>query len=78
MRPTEPTSAAVEHAILDANGRLAGAGSGDIVIDARGTGLDVDTAGEGLVAAITRVMTQGHEPPDSIRFVFDDRSIYFP
>jgi uncharacterized protein YukE len=78
MRPTEPTSAAVENALLDANSRLARNGSGDIVIDARGTDLDVETAGEGLVAAITRIMTQGHEPPDSVRFVFDDRSIYFP
>ncbi|MDT7741541.1 MAG: hypothetical protein QOE59_619, partial [Actinomycetota bacterium] len=78
VRPPEPTGAAVENAILDANGRLARHGSGDIVIDARGTGLDVDTAGQGLVAAITRLLTQGHEPPDSVRFVFDDRSIYFP
>jgi uncharacterized protein YukE len=78
VRPPEPTGPAVENAILDANGRLARQGSGDIVIDARGTGLDVDTAGQGLVAAITRLMTQGHEPPDSVRFVFDDRSIYFP
>ena len=78
MRPDEPTSAAVENAILDANSRLARNGSGDIVIDARGTDLDADTAGKGLVAAITRLMTQGHEPPDSIRFVFDDRDIYFP
>lgn len=78
MRPTEPTSAAVENALLDANSRLARSGSGAIVIDARGTDLDVDAAGEGLVAAITRIMTQGHEPPDSVRFVFDDRSIYFP
>ncbi len=78
VRPAEPTSAAVERTILEANGRLAAQGSGDVVIDARGTGLDVDTAGQGLVAAITRVMTQGHEPPDSIRFVFDDRSIWFP
>ena len=78
MRPDEPTGAAVENAILDANSRLARNGSGDIVVDARGTDLDVDTAGQGLVAAITRLMTQGHEPPDSVRFVFDDRSIYFP
>ena len=76
--PTEPTAPAVENALLDANGRLARQGSGDIVVDARGTGLDVDTAGQGLVAAITKIMTQGHEPPDSVRFVFDDRSIYFP
>ena len=78
VRPPEPTAPAVENAILDANGRLARNGSGDVVIDARGTGLDVDTAGQGLVAAITRLMTQGHEPPDSVRFVFDDRDIYFP
>lgn len=78
MRPTEPTGPAVENAILDANGRLARNGSGDIVIDARGTALDEDAAGEGLVAAITRILSQGHEPPDSIRFVFDDRSIWFP
>jgi uncharacterized protein YukE len=78
LRPAEPTGPAVESAILDANGRLARLGSGDIVIDARGTGLDVDTARQGLVAAITRILTQGHEPPDSVRFVFDDRSIYFP
>ena len=78
VRPAEPTSGAVERAILDANGRLSPRGSGDIVIDARGTDLDVDTAGHGLVAAITRLMTQGHEPPDSIRFVFDDHSIWFP
>lgn len=78
VRPPEPTAPAVENAILDANGRLARHGSGDVVIDARGTGLDVDTAGQGLVAAITRLMTQGHEPPDSVRFVFDDRDIYFP
>lgn len=78
VRPGEPTSAAVENAILDANARLARNGSGDIVIDARGTDLDVDTAGQGLLAAITRVMGQGHEPPDSVRFVFDDRDIWFP
>lgn len=78
LRPEEPTSAAVENAILEANGRLARNGSGDIVIDARGTGLDVDTAGQGLLAAITRVLVQGHEPPDSVRFVFDDHSIWFP
>jgi uncharacterized protein YukE len=78
LRPAEPTSGAIEHAILDANGRLARNGSGDIVIDARGTDLDADTAGKGLVAAITRLMTQGHEPPDSIRFVFDDHDLYFP
>ncbi|NMO93172.1 WXG100 family type VII secretion target [Actinomycetospora sp. TBRC 11914] len=78
LRPEQPTSAAVEHAILEANGRLARNGSGDIVIDARGTGLDVDTAGQGLLAAITRVLGQGHEPPDSVRFVFDDHSIWFP
>ncbi|HEY2220968.1 hypothetical protein [Actinomycetospora sp.] len=78
MRPAEPTSAAVENALLDANSRLARHGSGDVVIDARGTDLDVDAAGEGLVAAISRIMVQGHEPPDSVRFVFDDRSIYFP
>jgi uncharacterized protein YukE len=78
VRPHEPTGPAVENAILEANGRLARNGSGDVVIDARGTGLDADTAGQGLVAAITRLMTQGHEPPDSVRFVFDDRDIYFP
>ncbi|MCD2197910.1 hypothetical protein LQ327_31525 [Actinomycetospora endophytica] len=78
MRPAEPTGAAVENAILEANGRLARNGSGDIVVDARGTTLDENAAGEGLVAAITRIMSQGHEPPDSIRFVFDDRSIWFP
>jgi hypothetical protein len=78
MRPAEPTSAAVEQAILEANARLAPQGSGDIVIDARGSGLDVDTAGQGLLTAITRVLGQGHEPPDSVRFVFDDRSIWFP
>lgn len=78
MRPEQPTSASVENAILDANSRLARRGSGDIVIDARGSALDENAAGEGLVAAISRIMTQGHEPPDSIRFVFDDRSIWFP
>lgn len=78
MRPEEPTGAAVENAILEANGRLARQGSGDIVVDARGSGLDVDTAGRGLVAAISRVLAQGDEPPDSVRFVLDDRSIYFP
>ena len=78
VRPAEPTGPAVENVILDANGRLARHGSGDIVVDARGTGLDADTAGRGLVAAITRLMTQGHEPPDSVRFVFDDHDIYFP
>lgn len=78
VRPPEPTSDAVEQVILEANGRLARDGSGDIVVDVRGTGLDVDTAGQGLLAAITRVLGQGHEPPDSVRFVFDDRSIWFP
>jgi uncharacterized protein YukE len=78
VRPAEPTPDAVERALLDANGRLEPRGSGDIVIDARGTGLDVDAAGHGLSAAITRLMVSGHEPPDSVRFVFDDRSIWFP
>jgi uncharacterized protein YukE len=78
VRPEAPSSAAVENAILEANGRLARSGSGDIVIDARGTDLDVDTAGQGLLAAMTRVLTQGLEPPDSVRFVFDDHSIWYP
>lgn len=78
VRPEQPTVEAVENAILDANRRLADDGSGEIVLDARGTGLDEATANQGLVAAMTKVLTRGEEPPDAVRLVFDDRSTHFP
>lgn len=83
-RPTElavpeaPTVDAVENAIVEAGGRLARQGSGDLVLDGRALGWDVDAAGEGLAAAVERARAQGLDLPDSVRFVFDDGSIHYP
>lgn len=73
-----PTEEAVENAVLESAGRLARAGDGDLVLDVRAVGLPVDTAGQGLVRAVERATAQRLDLPDSIRFVFDDRSIHFP
>lgn len=77
-RPEAATTAAVEDEILEAGGRLARHGGGDLVLDGRAVGLRVDTAGDGLSRAVERASAQGLALPTSIRFVFDGTSIYYP
>lgn len=77
-RPETPTVDGVENAILEAGGRLARNGHGDLVLDGRGVGLPVDVAGEGLANAAARATEHGLPFPQSIRFVFDEGSIWFP
>ncbi|GLZ51285.1 WXG100 family type VII secretion target [Actinomycetospora sp. NBRC 106378] len=76
--PEVSSASAVEAAVLEGSGRLARQGGGDLVVDGRMIALDVDEAGKGLLAAVLRAKAEGLELPSSIRFVFDEGSIFWP
>ena len=79
---TEPevaTAEGVEAAVLEASGRLARQGRGELLVDGRAIGLDVEVGGAGLVAAVLRARAEGLELPSSVQFVFDgDVSVFWP
>ena len=79
---TEPEVATVdgvEAAVLEAAGRLARQGRGEVMVDGRAVGLDVEVGGAGLVAAVQRARAEGLELPSSVQFVFDgDVSVFWP
>lgn len=76
--PEVSSASAVEAAVLESSGRLARQGGGDLVVDGRMIALDVDEAGKGLLAAVLRAKAEGLELPTSIRFVFEEGSIFWP
>ncbi|WP_433802490.1 hypothetical protein [Actinomycetospora sp. CA-084318] len=76
--PEVSSASSVEAAVLEGSGRLARQGGGDLVVDGRMIALDVDEAGKGLLAAVLRAKAEGLELPTSIRFVFDEGSIFWP
>ncbi len=76
--PEVSSAESVEAAVLEGSGRLARQGGGDLVVDGRMIALDVDEAGKGLLAAVLRAKDEGLELPTSIRFVFDEGSIFWP
>lgn len=76
--PEVSSASSVEAAVLEGSGRLARQGGGDLVVDGRIIALDVDEAGKGLLAAVLRAKAEGLELPTSIRFVFDEGSIFWP
>lgn len=76
--PEVSSAGSVEAAVLEGSGRLARQGGGDLVVDGRMIALDVDEAGKGLLAAVLRAKDEGLELPSSIRFVFDEGSIFWP
>ncbi|MCD2186686.1 WXG100-like domain-containing protein [Actinomycetospora soli] len=76
--PEVSSASSVEAAVLEGSGRLARQGGGDLVVDGRMIALDVDEAGKGLLAAVLRAKAEKLELPTSIRFVFDEGSIFWP
>ncbi len=76
--PEVSSASSVEAAVLEGSGRLARQGGGELVVDGRMIALDVDEAGKGLLAAVLRAKAEGLELPTSIRFVFDEGSIFWP
>ncbi|WP_444876339.1 WXG100-like domain-containing protein [Actinomycetospora aurantiaca] len=76
--PEASSAAAVEAAVLESSGRLARQGGGHLVVDGRAVALDTDEAGKGLLDAVLRAQAEGLELPRSIRFVFEEGSIFWP